>query len=214
MFLRLAGCLLALVLVAPPVSAQPVLRPVDEAAQQPDFFTFRAKLATIVARHDAPALIAQLADDVTTSFGGDGGIEEFRTNWKPEAPDSGVWEALGEVLALGGTFQSDGEFVAPYVAGAWPEDLDGIDHVALVGSGVRVRAAPAPDAAVLATLDFAILARDIDVAAPDPAWHAVRLPDGRTGYVDARFVRSSTDVRAVFAKIDGRWRLTALVAGD
>jgi hypothetical protein len=42
----------------------------------------------------------------------------------------------------------------------------------------------------------------------------VRLPDGRAGFVDSRFVRSPIDYRAAFARIDGRWQMTLFLAGD
>jgi hypothetical protein len=39
--------------------AQPVLRPVDEAPVQPDFFTFRVRLQAAVARGDTAAVEAE-----------------------------------------------------------------------------------------------------------------------------------------------------------
>jgi len=212
MVLRLL-LLLAFCLGAPTALAQPVLRPVDEAAAQPDFFAFRAQLAVAVARHDAAALRAALADDVSTSFGGDGGIAEFFEMWHPERPDSELWPALAEVLALGGGFHDNGAFEAPYVAFAWPDEFDSFEYVAIVGRDVRVRAGPDAQAEVLATVAFAILARG-EADAPDAQWVAVTLPDGRAGFVAARYARSPVGRRATFEKVDGAWKITALVAGD
>ena len=45
-------------------------------------------------------------------------------------------------------------------------------------------------------------------------WTRIKLRDGRTGYISSRYVRSPIDYRAVFNKMDGRWRMTAFVAGD
>ncbi len=45
-------------------------------------------------------------------------------------------------------------------------------------------------------------------------WEAIRLPDGRTGYIATRYVRRPIDYRAIFIKRSGRWLLKALVAGD
>ena len=45
-------------------------------------------------------------------------------------------------------------------------------------------------------------------------WVGVRLPGGAEGYVGRRYVRSSLDYRAMFAKSDGQWRMKFLVAGD
>ena len=48
----------------------------------------------------------------------------------------------------------------------------------------------------------------------DESWRAVRLPDGRAGFVDRRYLRSPIDYRAAFARIDGRWQMTLFLAGD
>jgi hypothetical protein len=45
-------------------------------------------------------------------------------------------------------------------------------------------------------------------------WVHVQLGDGRTGYMWHAYVRRPIDYRALFNLIDGRWRMTAFVAGD
>jgi hypothetical protein len=45
-------------------------------------------------------------------------------------------------------------------------------------------------------------------------WTAVRLIDGRTGYIASRSLRSPSGRRAIFDFKDGRWWLTAFAAGD
>lgn len=198
---------------ATPTQAQQTLKPVDQAIAQPDFFTFRARLQTALARHDAEAVLAVVHKDIKNSFGGDDGIEEFRKTWSLDKPDSKLWETLATVLALGGIFESDGSFTAPYVYTSWPEELDAFDHVAVTGSGVRVRSEPNTTAPTLATLTFSIVEclPDND---PDKPWVSIRLPGGKTGYIDRRYVRSSIDYRASFSKIDGRWQMTFFLAGD
>jgi hypothetical protein len=60
--------------------------PVDEAAREPDFFAFRARLLVAVGERDTSYLYGILADDVHNSFGGDGGLAEFKATWHPEQP--------------------------------------------------------------------------------------------------------------------------------
>ncbi len=197
----------------------PQLLPVDEAGQRPEFFSFRAHLQRAVARRDWPAVLAVVHPKIRNSFGPDDGLVTFREQWKAERADGALWETLGTVLALGGSFDQAGNFMAPYVYSRWPGTVDGFEHVAVTGSRVRVRAAPRADADVLAALSYAILRRQYAAdrqIAPDVAdqWTAVALAGGRTGFIAAQYVRSPIDYRAIFAEEDGRWRLMALIAGD
>jgi hypothetical protein len=65
----------------------------------------------------------------------------------------------------------------------------------------------------LTSLDYGIV--EAGAAQPeDESWRAVRLPDGRAGFVDRRYLRSPIDYRAIFARIDGRWQMTLFLAGD
>lgn len=206
---------LAAVFLPSPALCQPALPPVDEAVASPDFFSFRARLQSAVARRDAAAVVAALHRNVKLSFGGDAGLADFEATWRPSAPDSSLWEALGAVLALGGSFAPDGTFTAPYVFARWPADRDAFEHVAVVGSGVRVRAAPDPSSPVVGALSFCIVRLREPLPPGGPrSWARIEFGAGRTGYVDGRYVRSPIDYRAHFAKIDGRWQITLFLAGD
>ncbi len=196
--------------------AQPRLPPVDQAASVPDFFAFRAQLKTALAQRNQTAVIAALHKDVKLSFGGDAGVDDFKRMWTPHAPASRLWQTLAAVLALGGTFAADGAFTAPYVSTQWPEKIDAFSHMAAIGSGIRVRAAPRTTAAVVGALDFTIieLADPSSPESADTGWIKVKWPAGRVGFVDARCLRSPIDYRVNFAKIDGRWQITFFLAGD
>jgi hypothetical protein len=188
------------------------LLPVDEAARDPEFFAFRAQLQAAVARHDTEAVLAAVHPNIKNTFGGDDGIEAFRRIWKLPAADSRLWDELGTVLAFGGAFQEGGHFAAPYVFGRWPGQFDSFEHVAVVGTNVRVRAEPSLNGRILTALTFDVVPR----AAPDDAqgWTRIKLRDGRTGYISAPYAWSPVVYRALFNKIDGRWRMTAFVTGD
>ena len=87
--IRLVGTIIAACLVFLPAAlAQVSLRPIDQAASQPDFFTFRAHLQAAVARRDIPAILAVVHKDIKNSFGGDNGIEEFKKKWELEKENS------------------------------------------------------------------------------------------------------------------------------
>jgi hypothetical protein len=196
---------------ANPCGAQPVrLLPVDQAATQPDFFTFRARLLAAIARRDEAALIAAADPSIRTSFGDDGGMASWRA--KLRDPQDTVWADLATVLALGGTFQSPDSFVAPYVFAAWPERLDSFQCSAVIGARVRVRASAEPGSAVLASVSYQIV-QVLQEQRNTAATH-VSIPSGTTGFIATPFVRSPVDYRAIFQKTGGQWRLRAFVAGD
>ena len=209
---RLLWTILAL-LAASPLAAQPSLLPVDEASTRPDFFSFRAQLQRTIARHDTAALMAVVHPQIRNSFGDNDGIDGFRKMWNIGAADSEIWDVLGTVLGLGGSFLDNGTFAAPYVFSRWPEKFDAFEHVAVIGTGVRVRSRPRADANAIATMSFSIL----PAARPDvevDGWTAVRVEGNRTGYIASPFVRSPVDYRAIFRHDGRQWKLVTLVAGD
>ncbi|HET9252191.1 MAG TPA: SH3 domain-containing protein [Candidatus Eisenbacteria bacterium] len=213
------GVLVTLTLVIPqPVSAFPELRPVDEAVRQPDFFSFRAQLQAAIARRDTAAVIAALDPGVRLSFGGHGGLADFRTMWLVPDRLETLWREMGTVLALGGSFQGSSRFVAPYVFSEWPsQGADAFEHVAVIGSNVRVRAEPRQDAPVIARLSYRIVAVGSGAPARGPEareWVAVRLEDGRKGYMSRAYVRSPVDYRILCSKTPRGWVVDSFVAGD
>lgn len=190
------------------------LWPIDEAPSRPEFFAFRAHLQAALARRDVDAVLAVVAPDIKCSFGGDDGLDGFLRLWTPRDPGSRLWEELATVLALGGTFDSDDRFVAPYVFSRWPDGVDPFEHVALVAADVRILAAPRTDADVVGTSSFVVLPlarRDPGRDVPD--WTAIRTGD-RAGYVPASLVRSPIDYRAFFERRDSGWKIVIFLAGD
>lgn len=211
---RLSSVLVLFALFACPSAwAQQQLLPVDQAATQPDFFSFRAQLIASLARRDVPALLEVVHKNIKNSFGGNDGIDEFKGMWTLDQPDSRLWEQLAKVLALGGTFSGDGSFTAPYTFSRWPDSVDAFSHVAIIGNSVRARSAASRTAQTVASLSYAIV-EQVEPKTPDDDWVRVRLPGGAMGYVDQRYVRSPIDYRAIFTKDRGRWQMTVFVAGD
>ena len=104
--------------------------------------------------------------------------------------------------------------MAPYVYSAWPEKLDAFAHVAVISSRVNVRSAPKASAPLMGMLTFSIVALDPKTDTPGGLWRAVKMPNGRTGYVSAEFVRSPVGYRAFFQRGVRAWRMALLVSGD
>jgi hypothetical protein len=207
------GAFLLLAFVAG-VAAQNVrvLKPVDEAAQNPEFLAFRTRLKQIVAKHDTKGLLEILHPNIRASFGSDSGITAFVAMWAPNEPDSKLWNELGTVLELGGTFDGPSMFTAPYTFSRWPNDVDSFEFMTVIGTNVRIRTQPRADAAILATVSYAILENDLE-ARDTNGWTAVKF-DGKRGYVASQFIRSPIDYRARFEYENGRWRMVFFLAGD
>lgn len=187
------------------------LVPVDEAARDPEFFLFRARLQRAIAAGDTAAIIERTDPGVRLSFGGEGGHQSLRARLR----DPAYRADLAEALALGGAFTSDSTFTAPYTFVLFPEDLDPFASYVVLGERVRMRAGPSLDAPVRRLLSYDIVVRDMEADRDLPdGWSAIRADDGGTGYVATRFLRGPLDYRALFLRRDGRWWLVAFVAGD
>lgn len=206
---------------APAAACTPVanrLCPSDEASQDPSFAAFRKQLVETVEKRDTEALLRLVDPKIRTGFGPEGGIEDFRKQWKLDSGESPLWDELSKLLALGGTFGGEGEsrsFWAPYVYSTWPEGKDSFTHAAALGPDTEIREKGDGTSPVIETVDWEILELVIREGwRPDDPWFQVRLADGKTGWVRAADVRSPIVWRAGFMKQNGAWRMNALVAGD
>jgi hypothetical protein len=194
-------------------TVESTLRPVDEAARRPDFVEFRRRLEADVARRNTAAILAVVHPNVRTSFGDSGGIQAFQKEHLGGKTET-FWDEFATILRLGGRFRADDAFDAPYTYSAWPADLDSFECLAVAGSRVRVRAAPALTARILTALDFAVVRALPGDGPGTPAWTRVQLASGTIGYIASRYVRRPIDHRALFEFHDGRWWLMAYVDGD
>ena len=214
-----AECLKLLILLVsiscPAVAQVGKLYPFDDGPKDPSFQAFRARLIEAAKNRDAKFVLSILDPKITNSFGGDGGVKEFKEMWEPDNPNSELWGVLVKILSMGGSF-SKNEFCAPYVFSKFPE-LDTFEHSAIIGEQVRVREQPDLTSPVIASLSYDI------VTITDPfepikkderSWIAIKLSNGKTGFVSEQFIRSPSDYRACFTKKNGKWRMTTLVAGD
>lgn len=200
-------------------SAPPGIRPVfpfplvDQAKQDPEFAAFRDSLLAAARKRDASALAASM----------DRELQSREHAWLSPPFSNTIAFEVERALALGGAFtETRGavlgrrEFCAPYVYGAFPNQLpdflDGEgDPWAIVGSHVPVRAQRSPSARTVTYLSWELVKADAWLDA-DPEshlrWAEVTLPSGRSGFVQELQIRRTTDYHVCFAKIDGAWRMT------
>ena len=197
---------------APGARVPSQLLPVDQAAKQPEFFTYRARLARAVAEKDLTFVLSAADRDIKMGFGGNDGIDVLKAELTGSEKDR-YWRELATILALGGSFHGPDAFHAPYVYSEWRDGVDSFECAAVLGRNVQLRQRASTESPSVARLDYSIVRLILDSGNPE-GWLAVQTAKGQRGYVRDDLVRGPTFMRAIFNKIDGRWRLTALVSGD
>lgn len=197
------------------------VRPADDAGADSTFLAFRTKLIAAAKRRDANAILAIVDPRIKNGFGGNDGITNFKKHWKINNKNSDFWAEFLKVIMNGGGFSKEGRtklFVAPYTFSDWPEDLDGFDHHAIFGNNVNLREKPSTDSRVIGQLSFNVVRVDGDASVVDTkgkyTWVKVTTLGGKTGFVNAEFIRSPIDFRAGFEKKRGAWKMTFFLAGD
>ena len=160
--------------------------------------------------------------NIKNSFGGNDGIEEFKKNWKINSPTSDFWDEFLPVITGGGKF-SKGEnneklFFAPYSFNSFPDDLDAFTYSVIFGNKVNLRSKADINSSVVASLSYNVVEIVDSVKANENAekvsWYEIKTLGGKRGFVKAEFVRSPIDFRAGFEKKNGKWKMTAFIAGD
>ena len=200
------------------------VRPLDGGKTNASFNAFRNKLIEAINKRDKNCVISILDRNITNSFGGTGGINEFKKMWKINDPKSDLWDELLTVLTNGGAFykeaESKGIFCAPYSFMAFPEDLDSFEYLVIFGNNVNLREKPNTSAKVVSQLSYNIVKVDYQNSIQNKTkeneyiWLKIETLGGKKGYVSADFVRSPIDYRACFEKKNGQWKMTVFVAGD
>lgn len=206
------------------ISQERYVMPVDEARKDASFLAFRTKLIAAAERRDAKQILGILDRNIMNSFGGSGGIAEFKKMWRLSSANSKFWKEFHAVLSNGGTFLRKGrgpkQFWAPYTFASFPDDLDAFEYQAIFGSNVKLRERAATDSSVVTMLSHNIIKADYKNSIPIGdeierlTWIKVETLGGRKGYVKAEYIRSPIDYRAGFEKKQGIWKMVAFIAGD
>jgi hypothetical protein len=216
------ACLCLVTLFALPAGAQDLkLTPVDEAAKDASWVSFRNNLLNALEKHDKKFVLSILDRNIRNTPETPRGAAEFRKQWDIDADDSPLWRKLSYALFLGGAYmkrdKGPAEFCAPYVMAKWPDDADPHDHGAIISRDVLVKAAPSSDSPTLKALTYDIVAvTDWDVAdaAADVKqhWVKIKIKEGE-GFVPEEQIRSPIEHAACFVKTENGWRMTVLRAG-
>lgn len=208
---------LALGAAAPTVkpSVTPVrLPPVERCRGEADIDRFRSSLEDAITRRDVAALRRLVAPDVRSSFGGEVTWDEFAAKWglAQNAAMSALWKELGHVVALGCAPSPDGDMVFPGLFEDRGGDVDPFELV-VARPGAKLQSRASANSAVIATLDWSS-AITVRTEAPE-GWARIQLlRGGPLGWIRRDSLLSPLDYRLVAGKRDGRWLVTAFVAGD
>ncbi len=226
--LRMFPLLAAMIVVgAGALGAQERKAPfVDEGGKDSSFATYRETLIAAIASRDVDTVVASAAPDIHLDFGGGEGREEFRKRLTVTAEDFSeeyahladehreeYWDALEEVLHLGGVFREPTSFTAPYT---WSfklkDDEEPFATSFVVGSDIPMRSRPSRFGDIISVLDEDVV-RMLD-GGKGTDFREVHVMDGRKGFVHKDHLRSAIDYRAIFENSGGRWQMTVFIAGD
>lgn len=201
---------LATTLATVPAQALPAkLPPIEQCKGDAGFEQFRSKLSQAVANKDRAAFEALLSPAVLVSFGGAIGIEEFEQQWDVAEPD--VWAVLRKLLR-GGCARSDSARIIPSLSTQLEpfgeEEL--VDRVLILPGaklyesiGVESKDPRTEPWSVVPVID-----RAFDLGT------GVHLPDGREGFIADDELYEPGEYRLMIEQRDGKWMITAFIAGD
>ncbi len=183
---------------------------------------FIDNLKNAVKNKDKEYIMRILSSDILVSHGGDGGKEEFKSQWNWTSDDSPFWKTMDKLLQLGGEkYQGNGFYSLPYVSANWPgnEKYDVFEHMAITGTNVNVRINPhLKTSEVIGQFSYDIVKVDLEksiIYFDETIWYYTESLDGKLkGYVFKEYIWSPIGYRAVFEFIDKEWKMTILIQGD
>lgn len=222
----LKAAAIMLVFAASAAAQERYVRPVDDGKKDPTFVEFRNRLIKAAENRDSKFILSILDPKIRLSFGGQAGIADFKEIWKIDAPNSKFWDEFLPVIRNGGTFYTERgsttrrQFYAPYIFTSFPIDLDAYEYQAILGSAVNLREKPDAASLVIASLSYNVVKIDYDNSIKRPGtdaeyeWFKVETLGGKKGFVRSEYVRGTFDYRAAFNKKQGKWKMTAFIAGD
>lgn len=199
---------------------------VDQGSRNASFVAYRDKMLEAIIRRDVDEVVLAAAPQVHLDFGGGEGRAEFRQRLTLTEEDLSeeyghladeqreqYWEALEDVLRLGGVFTQPNRFEAPYT---WSVELteseEPFSTSFVVGTSVPLRGRPSKYGDVITLLDEDIV--QVLEGGKGTEFMEIQLVDGQRGFVHKDSLRSPIDYRAIFEKKSGLWLMTAFIAGD
>jgi hypothetical protein len=197
------------------------LLPVDEAAADPSWVSFKNRLLEALAARDRKHLLGILDQQVRSGLSEQRGVEQFSQQWGLDTDDSPLWRELAAALFLGGAYvkfeKRPTEFCAPYVAVKWPDNVDAGGGGAITGKEVLAKTAPSSQSDTVAVLSYDIVeVSDWEVADRSAdtrqKWVRIRLR-GSDAYVPEEQIRSPVEHAACFIKTAAGWRMIGFAPG-
>lgn len=205
--------------------------PRNDCGELPGAQAFLDQVNAAVAARDVDAFV-NLADvHVRLGFGGEDGAANLRESL--EAPDNGqdgsMWDEIAELMAMGCAVSETGESTTITLPWYFAQDTGGdpFETMIVTGEDIAVREAADGTSRQVATVswDAVQLVPEEETAGivfggPDETgWRRVQLMSGPgadpvTGYMRAETLRSVVDYRLLAHNGDGRWKISALLAGD
>jgi hypothetical protein len=203
------------------LAQEKIPRPTMEISD-PALDQFITNLKDAVKNKDKEYIINILSSDIYVSHGGNGGVDEFKSQWDWTSDDSSFWSTMDRLLQLGGgKYKGDGSYKIPYVSSNWPGDekYSVFEHMAITGTNVNVRINPhLKTSEVVGQFSYDIVKVDYEKSIPafdEATWYYTESLDGKLkGYVFRDYIWSPVGYRAIFEFIDNEWKMTILVGGD
>lgn len=202
------------------------LAPRDECTRLEGAEDFLAMLKGAVESRDTEVLVALAAEDVQLGFGGYDGADVLRADL--EAEGSTLWDELAMITRLGCAANQSGGMTLPWY---FAQDFDGdaFETYIVTTDDGPLHAEPRESSARLAILNWQevrirfgedgsmLVGGNTDD--PQESWIGVTVPGERgeepmEGFIRASQLRSIVDYRLLASSRNGRWRITALLAGD
>jgi len=203
---------------AVPGTAESPFAPRDDCSALAGGAPFLTALKAAVEMRDTEVLVALAANDVKLGFGGGGGAATLRSAL--DSQGSVLWDELAEMLPMGCAANKTGGMTVPYYF-AQSSNIDPFESMIVTGTDAKLREAPGADAPIMASLTWREVAKLADPGTTGvvEGWTKVRVPaQGEAkemiGYIRSDNLRSMVDYRLLASSRNGRWRITALLAGD
>jgi len=223
--------LIAFFIVTSTIYSQNQLIPKTPNISDPSLQKFIVEFSKAIKNKDEIFILNSLSENIKVSFDGSNGIKAFKNYWKWNTDNSKFWLISEKILALGGgDDSSSNHYSLPYVFSNWPdnEKLDPYTFMAITGNHVNVRdLASLKNSNVIGQFNYDIVKVNYDKTFNSSSnlkntnilggnlWYFVESLDQKTkGYVYWDYIWSPIDYRIGFEKINDKWKISYMIAGD
>jgi hypothetical protein len=185
------------------------LPPVEQCGGDPAFNAFRQKLTKAVLAKDRAAFLGLMGPDVIADFGGGSGPAAVGKTIDNAGDE--YWMELQQIVKLGCARSGDARVIPSVTVQFEPwAELKDADYLMVAIPGAKLRKTPDHPGKVITALAW-----DVVTIIPGNDFQTeVVLRDGRKGWLMDNELVGPMGYRFYMEKLDGKWAVTALVAGD